>query len=344
MKPPEIAGRMIGYARVSTDGQSTAAQVEQLRAAGCSIILRENASGGDVDRPELARALSLAKAGDVLMVTKLDRLARSMLHMLETVEDLDKRRIGFRSLGDPVDTTTPQGRFTLQILAAVGELERALIRERTVAGLEHARAQGRVGGNPGLAARDPATIRKLTRAREDRRSQRLAENSHELQQLLEQFRPELTWDQLVRILNHRKIARPNGGGEWARDALIRTAKRLVEDGLADPKILQRSPRRSENEELITLVAALSRSPETRTLQAIAKALTEMHQPTPRGRLKWHVSSVKNLLDQAREKGLVGRGNAAVDRTASHDSVHEAERAPSRRTQEGQDGRGRRFPS
>src|SRR3546814_1576637 len=80
-----------------------------------------------------------------------------MLHLLETVEDLDRRGIGFRSLGDPVDTTTPQGRFTLQILAAVGELERALIRERTVAGLEHARKEGRVGGNPGLAAGDPAT-------------------------------------------------------------------------------------------------------------------------------------------------------------------------------------------
>lgn len=304
MKQLKATGRMIGYARVSTEGQSTSAQVEQLRAAGCELILRENASGGDRDRPELARALSVARPGDVLVVAKLDRLARSMLHLLETVGDLDQRGIGFRSLGDPVDTTTPQGRFTLQILAAVGELERELIRERTVAGLEHARREGRVGGNPGLASRDPATIRKLSRARDDRRSQRLAEQSHELQQVLEQFRPDLPWDQVVRILKHRQIARPNGGGEWARDALIRAAKRLVRDGLADGRILQRSPRRSENEELVTLVAALSRSPETRTLEAIAKALTEMHQRTPRGRLQWHVSSVKNLLDQAREKGLV----------------------------------------
>ncbi|MEQ9151628.1 MAG: hypothetical protein RLO06_09040 [Parvibaculum sp.] len=76
-------------------------------------------------------------------------------------------------------------------------------------------------------------------------------------------------------------------------------------GNPNPGILDRSPRRSENEELITLVAALSRSPATRTLEAIAKALTEMHQPTPRGRLKWHVSSVKHLLDQARADGLVG---------------------------------------
>jgi hypothetical protein len=113
----------------------------------------------------------------------------------------------------------------------------------------------------------------------------------------------------VRILNQRKIARPNGGGAWARDALIRASKRLVRDGLADPKILERSPRRSENEELITLVATLSRSPETRTLEAIAKVLTDMHQPTPRGRLKWHVSSVENLLDQAKELGLVGSTQA-----------------------------------
>jgi DNA invertase Pin-like site-specific DNA recombinase len=152
MKPPKITGRLIGYARVSTAGQSTATQVEQLREAGCEVILRENASGGDRDRPELAKALAAARPGGVLVVAKLDCLARSMLHLLETVEDLDRRGIGFRSLGDPVDTTTPQGRFTLQILAAVGELERALIRERTVAGLEHARSEGRVGGNPGLAA------------------------------------------------------------------------------------------------------------------------------------------------------------------------------------------------
>lgn len=310
MKTPKVTGRLIGYARVSTEGQSTAAQVEQLRAAGCEVILSESGSGGDRDRPELARALAVARLGDVLVVVKLDRLARSMLHLLETIADLTKRGIGFRALGDPVDTTTPQGRFTLQILAAVGELERALIRERTISGLEHARSLGRVGGNPGLAARDPATIRKLSRARDDRRSQRLAEQSHELQRVLEQYRPELTWDQLVKILTHRKIARPNGGwgGEWARDALIRAAKRLVRDGLADGKILHRSPRRSANEELITLVAALSRSPENRTLEAIAKALTEMHQPTPRGRLKWHVSSVKNLLDRARELGLVGEAS------------------------------------
>src|SRR3546814_4543998 len=79
------------------------------------------------------------------------------------------------------------------------------------------------------------------------------------------------------------------------------SKRLVRDGLADPTILERSPRRSENDELITLIAALSRSPETRTLEAIAAALTDMHVPTPRGRLKWPVSSVKHLLDQARDR-------------------------------------------
>lgn len=248
-----------------------------------------------------------ARPGDVLVVAKLDRLARSMLHLLATVEDLDRRGIGFRSLGDPVDTTTPQGRFTLQILAAVGELERALIRERTVAGLDHARKEGRVGGNPGLAARDPATIRRLARAREDRRSQRLAEQSHELQKLLEQFRPELFWDQVVRILNHRKIARPNGGGEWARDAVIRVSKRLVRDGLADGKIVERSPRRSENEELITLVAALSRSPETRTLEAIANALTGMHQPTPRG-----APQVARVLREAPAGSCAGAGSGGGD--------------------------------
>ena len=140
---------LIGYARVSTDEQTTDPQIDALKAAGCQTILREHGSGGDRARPELKRALERCGRGDVLVVVRIDRLARSLSHLLEIIETLDARGAGFRSLGDPIDTTSPQGRFTLQILGAVAEFERALIRERTKAGLKAARERGRIGGNPG---------------------------------------------------------------------------------------------------------------------------------------------------------------------------------------------------
>jgi DNA invertase Pin-like site-specific DNA recombinase len=159
---------LIGYARVSTDEQTTDPQIDALKAAGCQTILREHGSGGDRARPELKRALERCGRGDVLVVVRIDRLARSLSHLLEIIETLDARGAGFRSLGDPIDTTSPQGRFTLQILGAVAEFERALIRERTRAGLKAARERGRIGGNPGLRLRSETVIRAVHGAREDR--------------------------------------------------------------------------------------------------------------------------------------------------------------------------------
>ena len=109
---------LIGYARVSTDEQSTSAQADALRAAGCTDIIEERASGGSRTRPLLTRLLARIGAGDTLMVVRIDRLARSLSHLLAVIEDLRARGVHFRSLGDPIDTSSPQGLFTLQVLGA----------------------------------------------------------------------------------------------------------------------------------------------------------------------------------------------------------------------------------
>src|ERR1039457_2752232 len=161
-----LPGRLVGYARVSTEEQGTDPQLDELRAAGCDMVLEEHASGADRGRPVLARLLREIRPGETLVVVRLDRLARSVSHLLAVIEQLEANGAHFRSLHDPIDTSTPQGMFSLQVLGAVAQLERALIAERTKAGLNTARARGRVGGNPGLRAHDPEAIRKVRASRD----------------------------------------------------------------------------------------------------------------------------------------------------------------------------------
>ena len=161
-----VSGRLIGYARVSTEEQGTDPQLDELRAAGCDTVLEEHASGADRTRPVLARLLRDIRPGETLVVVRLDRLARSVSHLLAVIEQLEAKGAHFRSLRDPIDTTTPQGMFSLQVLGAVAQLERALIAERTKAGLRAARSRGRIGGNPGLRAGDPEAIRKVRAGRD----------------------------------------------------------------------------------------------------------------------------------------------------------------------------------
>ena len=150
----------IGYARVSRgDHQDLDAQVTALAAAGCDPILREEASGGQTDRPELARAIRSLQPGDVLVVWKLDRLSRSLRDLLFTLEEVAAAGAGFRSLTEAVDTTTPAGRLMTQTLGAFAEFERAMIRERTMSGLAHARQAGRLlGRRPSLTRQQRAEI------------------------------------------------------------------------------------------------------------------------------------------------------------------------------------------
>jgi DNA invertase Pin-like site-specific DNA recombinase len=141
-----------GYARVSTDGQSVDAQVRQLTRAGCKKVFREVASGAKTDRRQLRRALDQLAAGDVLMVTRLDRLARSTRDLLNTLATITDRKAGFRSLGDTwADTTTPHGRLMVTVLGGLAEFERELIRARTSEGQARAKANGvKLGRKPKL--------------------------------------------------------------------------------------------------------------------------------------------------------------------------------------------------
>lgn len=136
----------IGYARVSTQEQDTHAQVDALVAAGCERIFDEKISAGRWTRPELDRLLGQLRPGDVVVVWKLDRLSRSLRDVLVLMDRLQQADVGFRSLSEAIDTTTPAGRMMMQMLATFAEFERSMLRERTRHGLEAARKNGRVGG------------------------------------------------------------------------------------------------------------------------------------------------------------------------------------------------------
>ena len=194
---------LVGYARVSTDEQTTDAQMDALKLAGCKSIHREQASGASRARPELKLALERCKRGDVLVVVRIDRLARSLSHLMEIIETLDARGAGFRSLGDPIDTTSPQGRFALQILGAVAEFERALIRERTKAGLQAARERGRVGGNPALRLGLAKEARAVHAARDARRSADLHRVSGQIIPAIQAMRPGYSWKTVASSLDRK---------------------------------------------------------------------------------------------------------------------------------------------
>lgn len=143
-----------GYARVSTKDQILDLQIDALQQAGCNKIFQEVVSGSKVDRPEWVRLLDEITAGDTLVVWKLDRMGRSLHHLVTTVNDLVSKNIDIISLQDPLNTTTAQGRLIFNMFASLAEFEKDLIRERTMAGLTSARARGRMGGRPkGLSER-----------------------------------------------------------------------------------------------------------------------------------------------------------------------------------------------
>jgi DNA invertase Pin-like site-specific DNA recombinase len=150
----------VGYARVSTVDQDPALQYDALTVAGCVKIFEDRASGAKADRAGLLAALGYVRNGDVLIVWKLDRLGRSLPHLIETITALEKRGVGFRSITEAIDTTTPGGRLVFHLFGALGQFERDLIRERTRAGLSAAAARGRKGGRKPVVTSD-----KLERAR-----------------------------------------------------------------------------------------------------------------------------------------------------------------------------------
>jgi DNA invertase Pin-like site-specific DNA recombinase len=289
---------LIGYARVSTEDQTPLPQSQALKSAGCAEIHEEQASGGNRARP--ARVLERIGKGDTLVVVRIDRLARSLSHLLEVIERLEAKSAFFRSLTDPIDTSSPQGKFTLQVLGAAAEFERALIRERTKAGLASARTKGRVGGNPGLRARDPAALRKVRLARQDGYMERLNETAQDWVPHVRRLRPDLAWEDVVRIVNS-PLPRDR---QWTQSRLLRAVNAYVSDGFLPETVLARAGRRETDDRLPAIVAAIKGADPDITLQAICTRLEAMRERTPRGRTSWQPSSVKMLLERAERLGLL----------------------------------------
>ncbi|MGO9976044.1 MAG: recombinase family protein [Solirubrobacteraceae bacterium] len=163
---PSPTTEIVGYARVSTDEQSLDLQLDALKAAGCDRVYQDVGSGTLADRPDLARALDHVRAGDTLVVWKLDRLGRSTHHLIGLVQELDRRGIALRVLDGAmtIDTSTPSGKLVFGLFALLAEFERDLLSERTRAGLAAARARGRKGGRPSTIT--PPTLKAARQLRE----------------------------------------------------------------------------------------------------------------------------------------------------------------------------------
>ena len=243
---------------VSTDGQGTDPQLDELPAAGCA-----------------------------------------------TIEQLEEAGAHFRSLRDPIDTTTPQGMFSLQVLGAVAQLERALIAERTKSGLTAARARGRIGGNPGLRAGDPNAIRKLRASRDAAHLEGVLAQLDSWLPTVRRMRPDQPWGDVVRVLNRTTAA------TWTVERLRRTVRRLASEGIIESTLMDRAKPQNSDDRLVRLVAGIKAAAPDRTLQQIAAQLEAMHERTPRGGTRWHPSSVKHLLTRAEHLGLAGTASAKV---------------------------------
>ena len=139
---------LVGYARISTQDQNLDLQEDSLRSSGCERIFKDVASGAKKEKLGLIEAMSFIRKGDTLVVWKLDRLGRSLKHLIETINYLNEKKIGFRSLQEGIDTNTSGGKLIFHIFAALAEFERDIIKERTQAGLKAARSRGRLGGRP----------------------------------------------------------------------------------------------------------------------------------------------------------------------------------------------------
>jgi DNA invertase Pin-like site-specific DNA recombinase len=299
---------IIGYARVSTVDQNLGGQIEAVRAAGCSRIYEERASGGSRGRPRLAEALMSIQPGDTLVVVKIDRLARSLTHLLEVIERLNGYGAEFRSLSDPIDTSSSTGRLTLQLLGAVAEFERSLIRERTVAGLRYAKAQGVKLGNPRIRAREPEMLAKVKAGRHKAQLDKVTGSADEWLPAVRKLRPEKSWPVVLDAVNE---AQPAGRPDFTKQRLVRAVKLLVTEGMADPVLLQPAQKRRSRAKdagrqgAVDAAAAvwLGRGGEV-TLEEIGTALIGLRHYPSRGGKLWAPASVKALIDRGKKLGLI----------------------------------------
>lgn len=186
---------LLGYARISTNDQNFDLQIDALTKHGCKRFYKDTVSGAKAKRPGLDEMLKEARPKDVIVIWKLDRLGRSLKHLVDLVAELNERDIGLRSLNDPIDTTTAQGRLVFNIFASLAEFEREIIRERTNAGLAAARARGRKGGRkPGLSE-------------EAKKKARIAESYYKEEMPVDEIAKSLSISKatLYKYLRYRKV-------------------------------------------------------------------------------------------------------------------------------------------
>ena len=292
---------LIGYARVSTDEQDTDAQRRALTAAGCGLIFEDKASGASRDRVQLQKAIERVRAGDTLVIVRIDRLARSLSHLLEVVEGLRNRGAHFRSLTDPIDTSNPQGMLMTQLLGAVAEFERTLIQERTKAGVQAAIARGRRPGNPKMRARDATAIAILKATARDRYLRDLENTRGKWLPIVERLRPMLPWKVVVRKLN----SLPAMPRTFSERSLVKACRAMVTNGLTSPDILNRTPARPGEDRIARLVASrLVQEPDL-SLRALARWLTnDLREPTPRGGYEWSAEGVRREVEKAKKLKII----------------------------------------
>jgi DNA invertase Pin-like site-specific DNA recombinase len=286
----------IGYVRITSEDETTHSQVQELRAAGCQIIHEEQASSVSDSRPLLSKLLREFRRGDVLVVVRIDRLARSVSDLLAVAQQLEARQAYFRSLHDLIDTSSPESVTVVKVLAAVDRFQRSLGAERTRAGMQAAKARGRLAGNPGLREQRPDAIRAVSEARQRTYTAELMASSSTWLPTVMRLRPQHSWQDVVRVLNGQ-------GQNWSVEKLRRAVHRLVHERVAEGHLVQRSPRRPPEDRQMTLVAGIACAHPDLSLRGIANKLDQMRERTPRGRRQWQASSVKSLLDQARRLGL-----------------------------------------
>ncbi|MGV1868705.1 MULTISPECIES: recombinase family protein [unclassified Rhizobium] len=289
--------RIIGYARTASDEQFEDTQQAELLAAGCERIFDERPSHPSHGHPVLTRLLGELRAGDTLVVVRLDRLDLSPSSLLLLMEDFEKRGVHLRSIIDMIDTSPPHGIACLSIVRALVQLEKRRGSEKTKAGIRAAKSRGKLAGNPGLRDRRPEAIQAASKARDKNYLSQLVGSADVWLPTVKKLRPDHSWDNVVRVLNRR-------GMDWTVERLRRAVHRMARANLADSSLLTRSPRRTPDDRLMTLIAAIAIADPTLSLRGIGAQLELLGETPPRGGRKWQPSSVRHFLDEARRFGLI----------------------------------------
>lgn len=285
-------GRQIGYARVSTGEQDTAGQRQALVAAGCAIVYEDVESGASRTRPELKRCLDTLREGDALVVHRLDRLARSVPHLYEIMEDLQRRKITFRSLRESFDTATPSGRLMLGMLTAIAQFERELIHDQSTAGIAAAKERGVLFGNPGMRTRDPAAIAMMKAGQADAYLKRARDMSRPWIEMVRRLRPATTWANV----HHYICTKLPPEQVPTQGAMVAAVRRLVRAGDLPGEVLGRAPAPSAGStaELARQIAAENPG---MSLRALGREL-HARGVTPLRADRWSAQTISQLLERA----------------------------------------------